>query len=133
MKLPHTVEDVMTKKVATIHPKAALAEVARTIRRRNIGSLIVGDRGKILGIVTSRDLIRFVESGANTGESQVAKHMTRKVFTCSAQTKISEALHLMAKHKIHHLPVVDKARRLVGIVSKRDLIAATELISLYMI
>lgn len=126
------VRKVMVKKVVTVSPKQKLAEAARLMERKRIGSVVVTKDSRVVGIITERDFIRIASAGYDTKKSLVGDYMTRNPLVCKPSTKIIEVLGLMSKKRVRHLPVVAGNRKLVGIVTLRDLAAASNLIALYL-
>ncbi len=120
------VEDILAQKggqVFAIGPDCTVREMAKFIATRNIGTTIVADaRGEMLGIISERDLVRGLsEFDSNYLEMPVSALMTRSIIPCAPETTISEALSLMASHRIRHLPVI-KDGNPVGLISVRDLL-----------
>lgn len=113
------VKDLM-KKPFIIEKDISLADAARMISNKNIGSLLFVSGGKIKGIVTERDLIK------NFGKHDRISHIiTRKVITIEPDATLDRALEVMRYNKIKRLPVV-KDGRLVGIVALTNLMANYE-------
>ena len=109
--------------VVTVQPHRTLAEAARLLSERRIGSVVVtGADGAILGILSERDIIRMLgESGAAALETPVSRAMTAKVVTCRAQTSIDELMEIMTSGRFRHVPIVENGR-LAGIVSIGDVV-----------
>jgi len=117
------VRDVMTPEPVSLPPSATVAEAVRVMAERNIGSvLVVGEDGRLLGIVSERDIIRRVlAAGRRPEETTLEEIMTRDPVTVDPEATVEEALRAMARIRVRHLPVVDKSTgRLVGVVSIRD-------------
>jgi len=119
------VKEMMNKAVAIEH-NITLKEAAKIMSSRNIGCLVIIRNGKVVGIVTERDIMRNI---SNLNE-KISSIMARKVITISPDDDIDDAALLMTKHKIRRLPVVDsESGELVGIITSTDLIAHSEDIS----
>lgn len=112
------VADVMTRDVVTVPPSTTYSTCVRLMRMHGVGALPVLDHGKVAGIVCMTDLVLKERSGRATAATLMTKH----VVTVSADTPLSVAVRLMFQHRINRLPVVDADRRLVGIVSRSDLL-----------
>ena len=96
-----------------------LAEVARGMRERDIGSVLVVDGERLVGILTARDVLRAVAHGVTPGHAAVGRWMTASPITVTASTRLDAAETLMTEYGIHHLPVVEDEKP-VGIVGLRD-------------
>jgi CBS domain-containing protein len=88
--------------------------------RQQTGSLLVMEGEDLVGILTERDVLKAVATGANTKETRVSEVMTKDLVTVGPQTSLREAAKIMADRWIRHLPVMD-AGKLVGVISQRDL------------
>ncbi len=117
-----TVGDVMTDKLVTVGVDKTLGEVARALRRHDVGSAIVVDESaKPLGIITERDLVESVAASRNPDQGQARSWMSEDLVTVDRTTALDEARRLMTLHAIRHLPVTDGGA-IVGVISIRDLI-----------
>jgi CBS domain-containing protein len=114
------VKDVMSTRVATIRSVTMLPEAAQILGQENVGVLPVEDNGKLVGMVTDRDItVQAVAKGdVNCPVSDV---MTTNPVTITSQTTTKEAIRLMEQSNVRRLPVVDNDR-IVGIVSFEDLV-----------
>ncbi len=121
------VRDVMTREVVTITPDEPVIEAARLMKRRDIGSVVVvTHRGDVVGILTERDLVtRVVAENLDPSRTRVREVMTLNPVTVYDDTPLETAARLMTERGIGHLPVVDKAGRLVGILAKSDILEFT--------
>jgi len=116
------VQDVMTTKVESISPTTTLRSAARIMSDLNVGALPVVDDGKLLGIITDRDVSVFaIAMGHDPQSTEVQKVMTREVFTCTADQTIIEAARIMEEHKIRRLAVMDGGDTMTGFLSIDDL------------
>lgn len=115
------VGDVMSEDPLVVAPEDTLGEVAEVMSRRNIGSALVADHGRLIGILTSRDLLSALAGRVHSSEARVRQWMTAEPITVSVDTPVAAAALLMAESNIHHLPVVD-GERPVGMVGMRDLV-----------
>ena len=116
-----SVESIMTSKVETVEPKESLKIALKRIVARNIGGIVVVEKDEPIGILTERDISRCVVRGTNALKRQVKNVMSSPLVTISPTESVHDAIALMLKHGIRRLPVV-KQRRLVGIVSERDVL-----------
>ena len=115
--------ELMTRRVATVHPVTSVERAARLMEECDCGALpVVGDNGVLVGMVTDRDIaIRIVARGRDVRNAMVADCMTDRVFACYATESIAECMRQMAGHKVRRMPIVDEGGRLVGILAQGDL------------
>ena len=121
-----TVSTILAEKgreVVTIEPGASLADAARLLAERRIGSaLIVGADRRIAGIISERDIVRaLAKRGAAVLDEPVSATMTREVETCNESETIASIMERMTAGKFRHVPVVEQGR-LAGIVSIGDVV-----------
>ncbi|MGH9132567.1 MAG: CBS domain-containing protein [Ilumatobacteraceae bacterium] len=111
--------------VHTVSPGASLRSAVERMATVGVGSLVVVDAdGAIAGMVSERDVIRALAgSGDAVLARAVADVMTHDVITCSNADRLGDLMHIMTKHRVRHLPVVERDR-LVGLVSIGDLVKA---------
>jgi CBS domain-containing protein len=119
--LPLKVRDVMVREVITVDEDSTVKEAVDIMNEFQIGSLIVLERGKAMGIVTERDFLRRVIAGAkDVMNTKVKEIMTTPLVVVEPSTDLEEAVKLMFQSKIKKLAVVD-ANKLVGIVTLTDI------------
>ncbi len=118
------VGDVMSTDVLVVAPEDTLGEVAERMGERDVGSAIVAEYGSLIGILTSRDMLRALAARVHSSEARVRSWMTAEPITVSTATVLEAAAILMTEHRIHHLPVVD-GERPVGMVGMRDVAHST--------
>jgi len=123
MQLKH----VMTCDVEVIHPNATLEEAAAKMEAFDIGPLPVCDGTRLVGMVTDRDItVRATAAGKDPKTTRVREVMTDQVVYCFDEQDTNEAALIMADQQIRRLVVLDRDKRLVGIVSLGDLAVATQ-------
>lgn len=116
------VADAMTRGVRTICPSDTLVQAAQAMTELDIGALPVCDGDRLLGMVTDRDIvIRGVAQGQSNDQVHVAEVMTEDAAWCYDDDKVDEVLDRMRALQIRRLPVVDRNRRLVGMLSLGDI------------
>lgn len=117
------VSELMHTPAVTCRSGATIGEVARQMRDRNVGSVVVvDDIGYLAGIVTDRDVaLRGVAEG-RPGEEPVDEIMTRNVATVPARADVADAAALMVKRRVRRLPVVDDAGAPHGMLALDDLV-----------
>jgi CBS domain-containing protein len=112
--------DVMTQGVVTAASEDSLRSVGELMRDRNVGSVVVCEHGRPIGVITDRDLaLAVVADGVDAAEG-AGRHASRPLVTGEAAWDIEEAVAVMVQHRIRRLPVTD-ADELVGIVTIDDL------------
>ena len=110
------VRELMTTTPVTVEPHTNLGQVAMLMKQEDCGSIPVVDDGRLVGIVTDRDIvIRGVASGSDPKTQQVSTVMSADPVTIAPEADISEAEKVMADRQIRRLPVVEKGK-LVGII-----------------
>ena len=117
------VEEIMTKDVCSCSPGTNAASAAEIMLTRNCGSLpIVEDGGRVVGIVTDRDLfVALGTSNRKPAELRVGEVMSKDLALCNPGSDVRNALKSMAQRQLHRLAVVDEAGALKGILSLGDL------------
>jgi CBS domain-containing protein len=111
---------IMTKAVVKTARSANIRDAARRMHERNVGSLVVSEDDSIEGIITERDILRFVDSGGDLEATLVSDLMSADVITISPSTSIVEAADILIRNNFRRLPVVEDGA-LVGIVTTTDL------------
>ncbi len=121
MELPR-VSDVMREVAVTASESDSLLSAVRLMMDNKISVVLVTDEADApVGILTERDVVKAVDSsGGSVAGMTVGSIMTRSPITITKDASILKAIHMMAKHGIRHLPVVDENGFLEGIVSIRD-------------
>ena len=116
-----TIRDAMTSNPRTIDPSTPIQEAARYMRDENVGSLPVLEDGKLIGILTDRDIaIRAIAEGRD-GSATAGEIASTDLVTVDPQQGLDEAIRLMAKHQVRRLPVVEEDGKLVGIIAQADI------------
>jgi CBS domain-containing protein len=118
-----TVGDIMTTGLFFIEPSTTVAEAATVMGERRIGSALVMEDDRLLGIFTERDIVRALGEHFDAAGHPVSEWMTPNPLTVEPSTPVERALRTMLDRNFRHLPVVD-GDRVLGIVSMRDLTAA---------
>jgi serine phosphatase RsbU (regulator of sigma subunit)/CBS domain-containing protein len=118
-----TIRQVMTADALVVTPDTSVQDVLRLMNARRIGAVLVGEMGAILGIFTERDFLRrATESPPGWRRRAVADWMTCNPHTIPPETGWEDAMAVMEREHVRHLPVIED-KRIVGIVSARNLIA----------
>jgi len=118
--------DIMTPGVEVVNPEATLQEAAEKMRRLDVGPLPVCDGDRLVGMLTDRDItVRAVAEGCNPTTTTVREAMTPEIVHCFEDQDVQEAARLMAQYQIRRLPILNRNKRLVGMVSLGDLAVST--------
>jgi CBS domain-containing protein len=122
-----TVAAILAEKgrdVLTIAAAKTIAEAVEILAKRRVGALVVVEGGdRIVGIVSERDIVRALATGADALKQPLSSVMTRDVMTCSDGETIDSVMSRMTKGRFRHLPVAENGR-LTGIISIGDVVKA---------
>jgi CBS domain-containing protein len=121
-----TLADVMRTEVIEVAPEDTLGEVAERMSEVNVGAVVVKDFGRLIGILTERDMLKAMAARVHTSDARVRQWMTEDPLTASADMDVEDAAQVMLEHNFRHLPIVDDAGAVVGLVSMRRVVAATK-------
>src|SRR5262245_53986518 len=114
------VSEVMTRNVRTVGPDVTIQQAAEIMANLDAGVVPVGEKGRLVGMITDRDIaVRAIAKGKGP-EAKVREVMTSDVKYCFADQEVEEAMHNMSDIQVRRLPVVSRAKRLVGILSLGD-------------
>ncbi len=106
------IKDLMRRKVGAVQPDTPLAIAARQMRDDDVGCLPVLDRGRLLGMLTDRDIvIRAVAADVDVGRATVRDAMSAGAVSCFADQSADEAQQLMLEHRVNRLPVLNRRNR----------------------
>jgi len=118
------VKDLMSVPPITTLKNTSIDDLAGLMYENNIGSvMVVNDKGKLIGIVTERDVIYAVAKGKIGKRFPAYTIMTEDPITISPDAPLFEAAKLMRENKIRHLPVVNREGRPLGMISLRDMLS----------
>jgi len=116
------VRDVMTQQVVTVRPEATLRQIARLMRDEDIGSVPVEENERLIGMVTDRDIVvRGLANEPPFLQLDARAVMSGRTLYCFADQNVDEVLDNMGDLQVRRMPVVDRDKRLVGVVSIGDL------------
>lgn len=118
--------DVMRREPIEVAPEDTLGEVAERMSGANVGAVIVKDYGRLIGILTERDMLKAMAARVHTSEARVREWMTADPITAATDTDVEEAARTMLEHGFRHLPVLDEVGQVAGIASLRRVVAATQ-------
>jgi len=121
---PSIVKNIMAKPVTTVDKDNSVFEAAKAMSEKDIGSIVVTDKGKPVGITTERDILqRVVAKGLDASKVKMTDIMSKPLMTINGNMPIINAIRIMEKNKVRRLLVIEKGK-LVGIVTQRDLLRA---------
>jgi CBS domain-containing protein len=121
------IRDIMTQGAEVVHSDAAAVEAATKMRDLDVGSLPVCDGERLDGMVTDRDIaIRLVAAGLDPSTTKVSDIMTPGATYCFDDQTVEEASAVMEAQQIRRLPILNREKQLIGILSLGDLAVRTE-------
>jgi CBS domain-containing protein len=116
------VRDIMSREVCIADAGASLAEAAAAMADEGVGALPVGDRGRLVGLITDRDIVvRGIALGRSPAETPVRDVMSEAVLYCYEDEDVEETARHMDELQIRRMPVLNRERRLVGVVALADI------------
>jgi CBS domain-containing protein len=120
------VKDVPPGRLLSVEPQTSLADVAKRMRREDADSVAVMSEGRLLGIITERDLVRAIADGVDPQQAEADVIMSADPATVTADEEVAVVALKMMRLGIRHLPVVDQDGSPIGLISARDLVAVLE-------
>ncbi len=124
MKLVKHLLDAKGRHIISISPDASVLEAIKIMADKNVGSLVVMEDDKLVGIVTERDYARkVIVKGRSSESTHVAEIMTTNVVTTSSAETVDRCMALMTEMRIRHLPVLED-NRVIAMISIGDLVQA---------
>jgi len=115
-------KEIMTPQVEVVRPDASLQEAAEMMMKLDVGPLPVCDGQRLVGMLTDRDItVRGTAQGRDPKTTQVQEVMTPDVIYCFEDQDVEDAADLMEEHQIRRLVILNRDKKLVGIVSLGDL------------
>ncbi|MDD1717190.1 MAG: IMP dehydrogenase, partial [Methanoregulaceae archaeon] len=119
VRLVKRAEELIERKVLTVGPDATVSDVERLMQSQRIGGVPVVEKGKVIGIVSRRDVRAIVSKRGSEG---IISIMTKRPITADEQITASRALEIMYTNKVERLPVVNKRGKLIGIITMQDIL-----------
>jgi CBS domain-containing protein len=124
-RLHMKVRQVMTADVYTVRPDASIFDIAELMRDEDIGAVPVVEDEKLIGMVTDRDIVvRALADSRDVSQANARSVMSGNLLYCFDDQSVEEVLDNMGEQQVRRMPVVDRDKRLVGVVSIGDLSAA---------
>lgn len=118
------IREIMSKDVHLVDQSTTIRDCARQMRDDDVGALPVGDNDRLIGMVTDRDIAVRGVAEAKSLDSTVREVMSEGILTCTEDDDIEDAARHMAEHKVRRIPVLDRDKRLCGMLSVADLAKA---------
>jgi CBS domain-containing protein len=120
------IREIMSRDVCVAHPTQTLQDAARIMAEHDVGALPVRDEGiGLVGMITDRDIaLRGVAERRDPKRTTVGEAMTDEIYFCFEDDAVADVAEQMAELRVRRLPVLDDGKRLVGIVSLRDIATA---------
>jgi CBS domain-containing protein len=113
-----TLADIVKPDFLTVAPEDTLGEVAERMTSKNVGAVIVKDHGRLIGILSERDMLRAMAARVHTSDARVRQFMTPDPITAAPDLDLDAAAQIMLDNGFRHLPVVDGSN-VLGVVSLR--------------
>jgi CBS domain-containing protein len=127
--MPDKVRDWMSKPVIVVDPDSSVTYALTLMRRRNIHSLLVNldERASLFGIVTTTDIRdKIIAADRNPAETRIREIMTAPILLANPEWTLKECSIQMQQNHIHHMPVVDEHKNIIGLISATDIFRAAE-------
>jgi CBS domain-containing protein len=117
------VKDAMHKGVDWVNPDTPITEIAKLMREHDIGCIPIGEDDKLVGMVTDRDIVcKGLANGKfDPGRATASDVMTEGIHCCREDDDLAKAIHHMETLKVRRLPVINKNKRMVGMISLGDI------------
>ena len=123
--IPASIHEILTHKgnsVWTVSPDHTVFEAIQLMSEKNVGALLVTERGRLIGIVSERDYTRKVAlKGKTSKDLRVREIISGEVVTATPQHSVEDCMRLMTENRVRHLPVLD-GETILGVVSIGDLV-----------
>jgi CBS domain-containing protein len=116
------IKDIMSTHVEIVSPETLLNDVAKKMEASDCGSVLVAKNDRLLGVITDRDLaLRCIAQSHHPAETTAEQVMTKQILYCYDTDSLESVALNMTQSKVRRLPVLNKEKKLVGIVSLGDL------------
>jgi CBS domain-containing protein len=117
------VKDVMHKGVDWVSPNTPVTELAKLMRAHDIGCIPIGEDDQLIGMVTDRDIVckGLASNGFDARRAMASDVMTEGIHCCREDDDLAKAIHHMETLQVRRLPVINKSKRMVGMISLGDL------------
>jgi CBS domain-containing protein len=118
------ISEAMTSDVCIVSPDQTIGDAAKQMAGLDIGALPVGKDGRLVGMITDRDIVVRGVAAGRAPSTKVSEIMSNEVLYCYEDEEVEDVAVNMAEAKLRRLPVLDRSKRLVGIVSLGDIALA---------
>ena len=116
------VRDAMHEGVEWVEPGTSIKELAKTMREHDVGAIPVGEKDRIIGMVTDRDIVlRAIAEGGQCESVTARDVMTKGIVFCRDVEEVEDAVRIMEQKQIRRLPVLDENKRMVGMLALGDI------------
>lgn len=116
------ISEIMTREPELIDPNSSIRDAAMRMKNEDIGALPIGENDRLIGMVTDRDIaIRAVAEDRNPSSTTVRDVMSQKIYYCFEDDDVEDAARCMAENQVRRLPILNRDKRLTGIVSLADI------------
>lgn len=113
--------EIMTSSVRTANPEASLQKIASLMREGDMGAVPIVENGKLIGIVTDRDIIVRAIAEGKDAQTPISQAMTTEIFSVKPDDFVFEAIRLMGDRQVRRIPVVSENGELAGIIAMADI------------
>jgi CBS domain-containing protein len=120
------VRDLPPGDLLSVGPETTIADVARQMRKGDSDAAVVMFEGRLVGIITERDLVRAIADGIDPKQARADVVMTADPATVEADEEVAMVAVKMTRLGVRHLPVVNMAGKPIGLVSARNLVSVLE-------
>ena len=115
------VKQAMHEGVQWVDPSMSVKELARLMREHDIGAIPIGENDRLVGMVTDRDIVcRCVAEGMDTKKATAREVMSKGIVFCRDEEELDDAARIMEHKKVRRLPVINKDKRMIGMLSLGD-------------
>lgn len=116
------VKEAMHKGVEWVGPETPISEIAKLMRQHDIGAIPIGDNDRLVGMVTDRDIVckGLAKDGFDAQHATARDVMTPGIHCCGEDDNLASAIQHMEKLQVRRLPVINKSRRMVGMLALGD-------------
>jgi CBS domain-containing protein len=116
------ISEIMTRDPELIDPNASVRDAAQRMKNEDIGALPVGENDRLIGMVTDRDIaLRAVAEDKQPSSTSVRDVMSEKIYYCFEDANVEDAARCMAENQVRRLPILNRDKRLTGIVALADI------------